>query len=201
MNIVIDETPSYFDSTCSSWVEMDILSVVWSIFQREFMLFAAPFYIPDSLWVILPIYLNWLVTEYFQEKRGVDFPNAICNGFVMLWVGVDWLRTSVRMYPTPVSEIILRVILSLFCVIYGAVVMLEGARGSSLTFYFGRIREVTYFLLVLTPVFYGFVPPDLVTLVAIVMFFPVFYLGVLIVDELLPSPKVLDKWERPTWWE
>src|SRR3989338_10149689 len=59
-------------------------------------LFAAPFSRPDMLWVIIPIWGVWVFSEFFQEKKGTSFGNAITNGAVMLFVGVDWIRHIAR---------------------------------------------------------------------------------------------------------
>jgi hypothetical protein len=52
----------------------------------------APIMSPSLLWIIVPVWLSWFFSEFFQEKRSTSFGNAISNGVVPLWVGIDWTR-------------------------------------------------------------------------------------------------------------
>ena len=56
---------------------------------------------------------------------------------------------------------------------------------------------VTYFALMLTPIFYGVVEPKFLTIVAILLFAPVFYLIIEIIDRVLPTPKAYDEEGMP----
>ena len=101
---------------------------------------------PELLWLIVPVWLNWILTEYFQERTGTGFGNAITNGFTMFWVGLDSARTIVENLAKKgftVSTVNLGMVSILL--IYGSLIMIQGIKGKKITHLIGRIREVTYF--------------------------------------------------------
>src|SRR3989344_2339350 len=65
---------------------------VWDLIKAGFHLFFISFMNKDTIWIIIPIWLSWFFAEFFQEKKGTSFGNAISNGVVPLWVGIDWMR-------------------------------------------------------------------------------------------------------------
>ena len=75
-----------------------ILVFLWELVVLWFGIFAAPLLYLDLLWIIIPIYLTWIFTDFFQERRGTSLGNAITNGAVVLWVCVDWLRQTVTLW-------------------------------------------------------------------------------------------------------
>ena len=75
--------------------------------------------------------------------------------------------------------------------------MVEGARAKPITHYIGRIREVSYFMIVATPIFYGVIKPDLITIAAILLFFPIFYAIGEAIDRALPAPPGEDEMSQP----
>lgn len=166
---------------------MAIAEVFVEIIVRFGQILAAPIKQPDMLWILIPIYLNWIFTDYYQERKGTDFGNAITNGVVAVWVGIDWIRQLIKAKTIGLAAAT-EIGVSIFFLIYGLIIMVESAKAKKIAHYIGRIREVTYFSIVLTPIFYGVIPFDLVTLVAILLFFPIFYGIGEAFDRLMPAP-------------
>ena len=156
-------------------------------------LFSAPFINFDMLWIIIPVYLNWFFAEYFQEKKGTSLGNAISNGTIALWVGADWARTNLRLRAEqylPFDAIFFsKLFLAILMLAYGVFVIVQGIRARKFIHFMGRIRVVTYLILVFTPLFYGVILPEdyLICLLAIIVFFPVFYFTVELIDKLTPD--------------
>jgi len=173
-----------------------------SIFVRGGELFAAPFKDLNLLWIIIPIYLTWIVTEFYQEKKGTSLGNAVTNGVLPLWVGIDWGRKTMDMLSSGQigvdSLLVTKIIIIIFMIIYGLIILVEGIRARPITKYIGRIREVTFFCVVFTPVIYGIVPSDVLTLLAIAIFFPIFYLIVEVIDRVTPTPIAYDEEQMPS---
>ena len=113
-------------------------------------IFVAPFENLNMLWVLVPIYLGWLFTEVFQEKKGTSIGNAISNGVIALWVGIDWTRTTTNalIEGTKMTwkQIAGKFLVAVFVLLYGIFIIYKGAKGKALTKYIGRIRIVTYIL-------------------------------------------------------
>ena len=51
-------------------------------------LIVCPFRHMGSVWGILPVYTSLILGELYKSK--VSFSHAVCNGFVMLWAGLNW---------------------------------------------------------------------------------------------------------------
>jgi hypothetical protein len=166
-------------------------------------IFIAPFRNLDMLWIIIPIYLNWFFAELFQEKKGTSFGNAISNGVVVLWVGIDWIRTLFKMVEADIlainSDFWLKIGIAACSLFYGLTVIIWGNQVKKVIHYIGRIRVITYILLMFTPLFYE---PELFTTstyIAILVFAPLFYFIVYLIDWAIPDPKVYAEDEgKPT---
>lgn len=173
------------------------LTFLWELFKDWLMLFAAPFINPQMLWIIVPVLLSWVFAEFYQEKKGTSLGNAISNGVVVLWVGIDWARTTVNFIAQGAGMSILAIIskftMSAMMFAYGLLIIIEGIKTKASTRIFGRVRVVTYFVLMLSPIFYDVVQFSWQYLLAIFMFFPVFYFFVELLDLIIPDPKVYEE--------
>lgn len=176
---------------------MVVLTFLWELLKAWGELFFISFTNWQTIWIIVPIWLSWFFAEFFQEKKGTSFGNAISNGVVPFWVGIDWLRSiTMQMIDEKVkfsSLIFGKYAIAVLALIYGFMIILFGIKGKGFIRYFGRIREVTYVLVMVTPFVYGFIQFDLKYILAAVLFFPVFYLVIEIIDRLTPEPQSLSK--------
>jgi len=166
---------------------MVIADVLVQVLVRFGQILAAPLKNPDMLWIIIPIYLNWVFTDYFQERKGTDFGNAITNGVIQLWVGIDWIRQTIKTIEFN-ALFITKTIICVISMIWGLLIMVESARAKPIAHYIGRVREISYFMIVATPIFYGVIAPDMITIATILLFFPIFYGVGEAFDRLLPAP-------------
>jgi apolipoprotein N-acyltransferase len=173
---------------------MAIVEFLLGILQAWGSLFAAPLKDFNMLWVIIPIYLNWIFTEFYQEKRGTSIGNAISNGFVAMWVGIDWMKIVVGQVFSWFA--FAKGALAVAVLAYGFIIIFEGVRAKRAVKFIGRIREVTYVCLMLTPLFYGVVAFSFTSILAIIIGFPVFYGIVELIDRIIPTPKTYAEEER-----
>ncbi|MFH0869234.1 MAG: hypothetical protein V1839_03340 [archaeon] len=167
---------------------MAIPDILLQLVYRFWDILSAPVKNPDMLWIIVPIYLNWIFTDYYQERKGTDFGNAITNGVVTLWVGVDWIRQAIKGAVFNVT-LASKIGISVFFIIYGLTIMIMSAKAKKIAHYIGRIREVSYVAIVLTPIFYGVISINWTTIGAVLLFFPIWYGIAEIFNRLLPAPK------------
>jgi len=160
-------------------------------------IFAAPFEEPEMFWIIIPIWINWAITEFYQEKHGTDFGNAISNGAIALFASVDWARYLFRQMSNNLIHFTFNVFLKFFAafavLFYGCYVVYSGIKRNSVASFIGKIRWVTYLLLMFTPIVYGVKKMDVYTLFSIVIFFPLYWWVIEIFDRITPdknnSPK------------
>jgi hypothetical protein len=175
------------------------LYFVWQLITEWLAIFAMPIFNTQLLWISIPIWANWFFSEFFQEKKGTSFGNAISNGAIPLFVGIDWIRYitySIDTIDRPDWWLIsVKFAIAGIVGLYGLVIILYGIRGHPLVREMGRIREITYVLLMFTPVIYGIIRLNWSFIVEVIVFFPVWYLVIEFIDDMLPDPKVyeLDK--------
>ncbi len=172
---------------------MIILDFFISAFKDWLSLFMAPVHNWDMLWILIPVYLGWAFTEFYQEKKGTSYGNAVSNGIIVLWVGVDWTRNTFNLAMSAgFSNLLLtKFFISALMFAYGLLIIVHamGARASS--FYIGKIRLVSYIIIMFTPLFYDVVHLTFSVLFAIIVFFPIYYLVIELIDMVIPDPKAL----------
>jgi hypothetical protein len=151
---------------------------------------------PEILWIIIPIWLSWFFSEFFQEKKGTSFGNAISNGVVPIFVGLDWTRfitNSLKDAAVNFNSIILiKYILCLAAIAYGVSIIILGIKAKKFVRFYGRIRETTYILIVFSPITYGIVDISWKFLFIIILFFPLFYYLIEVIDRFAPDPKIYE---------
>ncbi len=152
----------------------------------------APFKELNILWIILPIYVTWIVTERYQELKKTSFGNAITNGAVTLWVSVDWSRVIVNSILegtyTFGLQIFLKIFLCLIAAGYGITIIILGIKLNPIVHVIGRIRQVTYVMLLFTPIIYGIYDLTFYKFMAILFFIIPFYYLVELINKLVPKP-------------
>ena len=167
-----------------------MLTGLWKVFIY------GPYDTPEMLYILVPVYIGWFVNDYYQERRGTHLGNAASNGFLALWVGIDWIRTMFsRLNIGKITLLVsFKIFIALAMLAYGLFIMKLAIQGNKLASKIGRVREVSYFLIVFTPFIYS---PSLIrpnetvpTIVGILLFFVIFYFTVeYIITEVLPAPK------------
>jgi len=169
----------------------------WTLFKTWIHTFTVSFTHGGTIWIILPIWITWFFAEIFQEKKGTSIGNAISNGIVPFWVGIDWLRQLTEQVQE--KQIVLdgltygKYFLAILAFAYGFIIVVYGIKGRNFVKFAGRIREVTYVLAMFTPVVYGIVHPDSQYWLAMLLFFPLFYLILEIVNKITPEPKSIEQ--------
>ena len=162
----------------------------------------------DVFYILVPVYINWFVNDYYQERKETKLGNAAANGFTAIWVGIDWVRTmttrattSIIKVPigwnTPFLLLVFKFIISLAMIGYGLTIMRYAISGNLIAKKIGRIREVSYLAIVFTPIIYLLVPLDGLSLMTILLFFPVWYFFGEHLMQALPVPATELAEQRP----
>ncbi len=171
------------------------LNFVWELFQAWLQLFYMPFSNFNIIWIIIPIWLSWFFAEFFQEKKGTSLGNAISNGVIPFWVGIDWTRfltTSIiskQLEMEPLTFV--KYLICVLVLVYGFMVIFFGIRGKQVIRKLGRVREITYILLMFSPIVYGLVELEWKFMMSLFLFFPVFYYIIELIDRITPDPKII----------
>jgi len=180
-----------------------ILTAAWEPFKIVFFrgLFLLVSFIKDwtMVFVLIPVYLNWFASDYFQERERTEFRNAITNGILGCWVGVEWIRVSLVVHNAEPNTLLLtgKIIISLVMFAYAILVIKESAGGKSIAHIIGRAREISFLAIMITPIIYNVVPLEWITILAIILLLPMIYGVVEFVEfTILPEPAFLKKQER-----
>lgn len=172
---------------------MDILLLVKELFFAWFGLFTSFTKDFNVLWILIPIWLSWFFTEFFQEKQGTSFGNAVTNGAVPIWVAIDWTRYLVNSLNdkaiTLGVEVYAKFGLCIFVLLYGSFVIVEGLKTSAIAHVAGRIRVITYILVMFTPIVYGVVEISTINLASIFVFSPFYYFLLELIVKIIPDSK------------
>ena len=169
----------------------------YSFFVEMFVtwinIFIAPLEDPTMLWVLVPTYFNWVFTEFYQEKHGTSLGNAISNSLIPLWVGWDWSRTLYNGFAhrTIIFDFAsgIKVAIATGMIFYGFNLLIQGIKLSEKVKFIGRIRVVTYVVLMMTPFFYGINHFTWASVSGIIVFFPVYYFIIEFFDRIIPDPR------------
>ncbi len=151
--------------------------------------FVIPFKDIEVLWILIPIWINLIFADFFQEKRGTSLGNAVTNGAVQVWVGVDWIRYLVRTQDKLTSVLVGKYILCSIVIIVGLIIIIQGVKGVKLIKFIGRVRETSYVMLVCSPLIYNIIKFSWQYVISSIIFFPLFYYVFEMIDKRLPDPK------------
>lgn len=169
---------------------------LWDLFRLWIhTIFIVPFQNTEMLWLLVPVWLGWFFSEFFQEKTGTSMGNAMSNAVIILWACVDCTRQTTRlMAENAISgswNIIIRFALIATVFVYGVLLVYLGWKGNKLIKRIGRIREVTYIFAVFTPIFYNAIEFSWNHIIASALFFPLFYFAIELIDRYTPNPKAI----------
>jgi hypothetical protein len=177
-------------------VTLIVIIFVWDLLRDWLFIFISPIKKLEIFWIIIPIWLSWFFSEFFQEKKGTSFGNAISNGVVPLFIGIDWARyitNSLVVGTTKLTALVfIKYFLCLVVIVYGISIIILGIRAKKIVRFYGRVRETTYVLLVFSPIIYGIIDLSWKFLFSIIIFFPLFYYLIELIDKFLPDPKIYD---------
>lgn len=171
---------------------------LWSLLKLWLTtLFVAPFKTMDMLWLLIPVWIGWFFAEFFQEKIGTSMGNAITNSVVVLWGSIDCTRQTMKLLKAGELAFGLDVMLrfSIIAVIfaYGMLIVFLGIEGKKIIKKIARIRVVTYAFVIFAPIFYNELPLTLDHIAAALLFFPIFYFFIELIDWIMPNPKAIEE--------
>lgn len=173
-----------------------IITYIWDLFNLWVnTLFVTPFTTADMLWLLVPVWASWFFAEFFQEKTGTSFGNAITNSVVVLWGSIDCTRQTLRLMAdniiTGAWDIFSRCLIIGLVFVYGVIIIVWAWKTNKRIKYLGRVREVTYVFAIFTPIFYNALPLTWDHLIAAVLFFPLFYFAIELLDRYTPNPQAI----------
>jgi len=177
---------------------IEIFVYFWELFKIWlYALFVIPFRQPQLLWLLTPVWLSWAFAEFFQEKQETSMGNATSNATIVLWGSIDWTRQTILLIKQNIisgfGNISIRFIIIAAIFLYGLIITSLGIKGNKIIKKIGRVREATYVLVIFTPILYGVMPITTNYIISALLFFPLFYLLVEMIDRITPNPKPIEE--------
>jgi hypothetical protein len=170
-----------------------VLVSIWQLFLIWGYVFIAPLENLETLWILIPIYFNWILAEFFQEKKGTSLGNAISNGGVALWVSIDWIRYITRGIGAGQLKfgwaVFFKYFTAVVVAVYGIIIIYNGIKARKYIKWIGRIREITYIMIMFTPIMYGILKMSWLFFIAFILFFPLYYFLIELLDWWIPDPE------------
>jgi len=163
--------------------EVDVVAL-GAYLDRFIHLLVVPFDHLGTAWPILPVYTTLILGELY--KRKVSFGHAVCNGFVMLWAGLSWMRHLTNANPLSYlfSSKALAWIVAGGAVALGVFAIVLGLRkkDKALCEVLGHTRFSCYFIITFYAMQAGLVPwnwPNMATILifALPCWFLIYLLG------------------------
>ncbi len=171
------------------------LLYLWNLFTYWLsILFVYPFKDLEILWILIPVWINLIFTDFFQERHGASLGNAITNGAVQMWVGVDWLRYLWRTYKGFSGVLALNIGICLLTLVTGAIIVQQSLKHNKGVQSWGRVRVTSYVMIVFSPIVYRLVQPSGYYLLAALIYFPIFYYVLELIEQMIPD---LEETESP----
>lgn len=168
-----------------------------ALLDEMFKIIITPFLDFDAIWTLIPIYVNWVLTEIFFEFERNDFENAFSNGLIALWVGLGWMREVIENGIHLGSGLLLELsmIISILMTLYGIIIMIEALKGKNIAKYLGMTREVSFLAILLMPFIYGLMELTTMTFIAGAFLFAIFMIIILILKKAVPLERgeIIDK--------
>jgi hypothetical protein len=169
-----------------------ILLFIWSSFKIWlYNIFIAPFKNLEVLWILIPVILGLILTEMFQEKKGTSRGNAISNSVIVLWGGIDFLRVTINAILKSQfdAQFLGKIIIALAIIGYGIIIIIIGLKGNNLIKIIGRVREVSYCIMIFAPLYYAKASITWTYMFGVFAYFIIFYIVLELIDEFIPDPK------------
>jgi hypothetical protein len=135
-------------------------------------LLVTPFDHLGTAWPIFPVYTTLILGEMYKSK--VSFGHAVCNGFVLLWAGLNWIRhlASASKLSYLFSSKALAWVVAGSAVGLGVFAIILGLRkkDKAMCEVLGHTRFSCYFLITFYPMQAGLVPWNWPNMAAILIF-------------------------------
>lgn len=172
-----------------------ILTGAWLTIQFIFssivywlsLLFVIPFKNPEVLWILIPIWINLIFTDFFQEKHSTSMGNAITNGAVAVWVSIDWTRYLIRTLKGFSWIGFFNYFICILMLTFGIFIIIQGIKGKKYIHIIARIREISYLQLMFSLLIYNVVDLSLKFILIVLIFAPAFYYIFELIDKYTPD--------------
>ncbi|MCG2868237.1 MAG: hypothetical protein L7G90_02535 [Candidatus Nanopusillus sp.] len=155
-----------------------------SIFQAFSTIFISTLTNVEIIWVTYPVYITWFAMEFLVERKELRYSHSLANSIIFSWVSIDWLR---HLYLDNELNDYNKLIITLFFLFLSLFILIASIKRKKIAKILGKTGFFSYFQIMFTPLIYGIIEFNYIDFLSIIIFFPLIYITVYVIDKLLPE--------------
>jgi hypothetical protein len=155
-----------------------------SIFQAFSTIFISTLTNVEIIWVTYPVYITWFAMEFLVERKELRYSHSLANSIIFSWVSIDWLR---HLYLDNELNDYNKLIITLFFLFLSLFILITSIKRKKIAKILGKTGFFSYFQIMFTPLIYGIIEFNYIDFLSVIIFFPLIYITVYVIDKLLPE--------------
>ena len=155
-----------------------------SLFQAFSTIFISTLTNVKIIWVTYPVYITWFAMEFLVERKELRYSHSLANSIIFSWVSVDWLR---HLYLDNELNDYNKLIITLFFLFLSLFILIASIKRKRIAKILGKTGFFSYFQIMFTPLIYGIIEFNYIDFLSVIIFFPLIYITVYVIDKLLPE--------------
>jgi len=157
---------------------------ITSLFQAFSTIFISTITNVEIIWVTYPVYITWFAMEFLIERKELTYSHSLANSIIFSWVSIDWLR---HLYLDHELNDYNKLIITLFFLFLSLFILIASIKRKKIAKILGKTGFFSYFQIMFTPLIYGIIEFNYIDFLSIIIFFPLIYITVYVIDKLLPE--------------
>jgi len=155
-----------------------------SLFQAFSTIFISTLTNVEIIWITYPIYITWFAMEFLVERKEIKYSHSLANSIIFSWVSIDWLRD---LYLNNELNDYNKLIITLFFLFLSLFILIASIKRKKIAKLLGKTGFFSYFQIMFTPFIYGIIEFNYINFLSVIIFFPLIYIAVYVIDKLLPE--------------
>ena len=155
-----------------------------SLFQAFSTIFISTLTNIEIIWITYPIYITWFAMEFLVERKEIKYSHSLANSIIFSWVSIDWLRD---LYLNNELNDYNKLIITLFFLFLSLFILIASIKRKKIAKLLGKTGFFSYFQIMFTPFIYGIIEFNYINFLSVIIFFPLIYIAVYVIDKLLPE--------------
>ena len=155
-----------------------------SLFQAFSTIFISTLTNIEIIWITYPIYITWFAMEFLVERKEIKYSHSLANSIIFSWVSIDWLRD---LYLNNELNDYNKLIITIFFLFLSLFILIASIKRKKIAKLLGKTGFFSYFQIMFTPFIYGIIEFNYINFLSVIIFFPLIYIAVYVIDKLLPE--------------
>jgi large-conductance mechanosensitive channel len=155
-----------------------------TLFQAFLTIFISTLTNVEIIWITYPVYITWFAMEFLVERKEIKYSNSLANSIIFSWVSIDWLR---HLYLNNELNDYNKLIITLLFLFLSLFILVSSIKRKKIAKILGKTGFFSYFQIMFTPFIYGIIEFNYINFLSVIIFFPLIYMAVYVIDKLLPE--------------